>query len=196
MNNYKKKDGTNLGRESIFFSFLMKTDKGRQWWWRVQYWFCPTKSDHPGNGDSIATLYYFQQPNTSFSIPFSIFLLIFSAPFFFSLFSVSTRGIGTLLLRTIMFNNSTPFLILFLFFSQWGPKKVPDRLWRGTRHAFHCGATTPFLFWAMIGLWPWGSTVAVVSNTSDLSYPPPPASPPQFTDTHCSELNQLNIDSL
>ena len=52
-----------LGVEYLFISFLMKTDKGRQWWWWVQYWFCPAKSDHRGNGDSIAPLYYFQQPS-------------------------------------------------------------------------------------------------------------------------------------
>ena len=68
----------------------MKTDKGRQWWWRVQYWFCPTKSDHPGNGDSIATLYYFQQPNNPFSIFPLISFNIFST--IFSLFSVSDLG--------------------------------------------------------------------------------------------------------
>ena len=46
------------------FLFLMKIDKGRHYIGGVQYWFCPPKSDHRGNGDSIATLYYFQQPST------------------------------------------------------------------------------------------------------------------------------------
>ena len=56
-----------------------------------------------------------------FNIPFNIILLIFSAPFFH--FSLSlTRGIGTLLLRSIIFNNPTPlfnipFNIFLLIFS-------------------------------------------------------------------------------
>ena len=56
-----------------------------------------------------------------FNIPFNIILLIFSAPFFhFSLSLTQGMGRGTLLLRSIIFNNPTPlfnipFNISFFF---------------------------------------------------------------------------------
>ena len=58
-----------------------------------------------------------------FNIPFNIILLIFSAPFFhFSLSLTQGMGRGTLLLRSIIFNNPTPlfnipFNIFLLIFS-------------------------------------------------------------------------------
>ena len=51
-----------MGFDNIFF-FWWPQIKGDSGGGGVQYWFCPTKSDHRGNGDSIATLYYFQQPS-------------------------------------------------------------------------------------------------------------------------------------
>ena len=151
-----------------------------------------------------------------FNIPFNIFLLIFSAPFF--TFSVSDSRDQDSIATLYDFQQlSTIFYIVVFFLCLWGgyafqvcaffvynrigiyvaknrsmgPKKSVQQTFRGTRHAFHRGATAAFPIWAIIGLWPW---TASVSNTSDLSYPPPP--PSQFTDTHCSELKQLNIDSL
>ena len=202
------------------------------------FWWKQIKGDSGGGGSSIGSVprrvitrgmgtlllrsIIFNNPTPLFQYSLQYFSFnIFGTILHFSL--SLTRGIRTLLLRSIIFNNSAPFFILSLFFSVYGgrggyafqvcaffvfnrigiyvaknrsmgPKKSVQQTFRGTGHAFHRGATAAFLIWAMIGLWPWWST-AFVSSTSDLSYPPPPP-PSQLTDIYCSELNQLNIDSL
>ena len=88
-----------------------------------------------GEGDSIATLYYFQQLNTIFLYCRFSSLSIWALPFFSReyAFQVCAFFVYNRIGINVAKNRSM------------GPKKSVQQISRGTRHTFHRGATTVFL---------------------------------------------------